>query len=87
VILILQEEPLNITADLRKMELATEKLLTLLLTIQGEGNYEMAESLIEKYGVSSPIISEFVEKMKDLPVDILPYFPLAAETEPFVNEE
>jgi hypothetical protein len=86
-ILILQEEPLNITADLRKMELATEKLLTLLLTIQGEGNYEMAESLIEKYGVSSPIISEFVEKMKDLPVDILPYFPLAAETEPFVNEE
>ncbi len=86
-ILILEDKPLRITTDLRKMEIATEKLLTLLLTIQGEGNYEMADSLIEKYGKPPLIISDFVEKMKDFPVDILPYFPFAGETEPFINEE
>ena len=85
-ILILQNNPLRITTDLRKMEITIEKLLTLLLTIQGEGNYEMADSLIEKYGKSPSIISDFIEKMKDFPVDILPYFPFAGETEPF-NEE
>ena len=86
-ILILEDKPLRITTDLRKMEIATEKLLTLLLTIQGEGNYEMADSLIEKYGKPPLIISDFVEKMKDFPVDILPYFPFAGEIEPFINEE
>lgn len=86
-ILILQDEPLNITADLRKMEMATEKLLTLLLTIQGEGNYEMANSLIERFGKSSAIISDFIGKMKDFPIDILPYFPFVGETEAFFDEE
>ena len=47
----------------------------------------MADSLIEKYGKPPLIISDFVEKMKDFPVDILPYFPFAGETEPFINEE
>lgn len=86
-IMILQDEPPNITADLRKMEMATEKLLTLLLTIQGEGNYEMAKSLIERFGKLSPIISEFIGKMEDFPIDILPYFPFVGETESFLDEE
>ena len=67
--------------------MAIEKLLTLLLTIQGEGNYEMADSFIKKYEKPSVVIEDFIKKMKDLPIDILPYFPFAGETEPFQDEE
>lgn len=86
-ILKLQDSSLSITADLRKMEMAIEKLLTLLLTIQGEGNYEMADSFIKKYEKPSVVVEDFIKKMKDLPIDILPYFPFAGETEPFQDEE
>jgi len=55
---------------------AVKQLANLLLTIQAEGDYGKAKSLIEKYAVYSPIIKTLVEKLSDLPVDIKPIYQI-----------
>ena len=43
------------------------------------GDYERAQRLLAKYGVSTPEIESVTARLKDIPVDITPVFPAAGE--------
>lgn len=58
---------------------ATEDLARTLLTLQAEGNYEGAKSLIAQYAVPSTSMKNLISKLSDLPVDIKPVFQIEEE--------
>lgn len=57
---------------------AVRKLTHDILTLQAEGSYEKAKAMLDKYGVIRPQMQKALERLKDVPVDIEPSFPLAA---------
>ena len=67
--------------DFTKARGAIESLANELLMIEALGDYARAQRLLAKYGVSTPEIESVTAKLKDIPVDITPYFPAAGETE------
>ncbi len=60
-----------------KIRAAVTKLTTELLTIEAEGSYEKANAILEKYAVIRPEMKSAMDKLKNVPVDIEPIFPLA----------
>jgi hypothetical protein len=54
------------------------KLTGEILTIQAEGSHERAKALLERYGVVRPPMRRALERLKGVPVDIEPSYPLAA---------
>jgi uncharacterized protein YjbJ (UPF0337 family) len=58
---------------------AVRKLTHDILTLQAEGSYEKAKAMLEKYGVIRPEMQKALDRLKDVPVDIEPSFPLAAQ--------
>ncbi|HEX8252998.1 MAG TPA: peptidase [Thermoanaerobaculia bacterium] len=68
------------TVDYAKTRDAVRDLATELLTIEATGDYERAQRLLAKYGVSTPEIASVNERLKDIPVDITPVFTAAGET-------
>lgn len=83
--LIVNESTLKISIDLHKIEKTIEKMLTVILTIQGEGDYEKCKVFIDDLSVSGDILNEIINKIDAVPVDVLPYYPLVGEKEPFTN--
>ncbi|HVE71870.1 MAG TPA: peptidase [Thermoanaerobaculia bacterium] len=67
--------------DFARMRPAVQALATELLMIEATGDYARAQRLLAKYGVSTPEIESVTARLKDIPVDITPYFPAAGETE------
>ena len=57
---------------------AVRKLTRELLTIEAEGSYERAKAILEKYSVVRPEMQGALERLKGVPVDIEPSYPLAA---------
>ncbi|MFN2414527.1 MAG: hypothetical protein ABR603_05235, partial [Pyrinomonadaceae bacterium] len=57
---------------------AVRKLTGELLTIEAEGSYERAKAMLEKYSVMRPEMRGALERLKGVPVDIEPSYPLAA---------
>jgi hypothetical protein len=57
---------------------AVRKLTHDLLTLEAEGSYETAQALLAKYGVVRPEMQGALERLKGVPVDIEPSYPLAA---------
>ena len=57
---------------------AVRKLTGELLTIEAEGSYERAKAILEKYSVMRPEMKGALERLKGVPVDIEPSYPLAA---------
>jgi hypothetical protein len=47
------------------------------LTLEAEGSYEKAKAILDKFAVIRPPMQEALEKLKTVPVDIEPVFPLA----------
>ncbi len=60
-----------------KVKDAVKKLTHEILTIEAEGSYEKAKALLDKYAVIRPPMQHAMERLKDVPVDIEPIFPLA----------
>jgi hypothetical protein len=60
-----------------KIKDAVRKLTNELLMIEAEGSYEKANAILEKYAVIRPPMKTALDKLKDVPVDIEPVFPLA----------
>lgn len=48
-----------------------------LLLIEAHGDYERAEALISQYRIMTPIMADYVDQLKNLPIDIRPLFPIA----------
>ena len=65
------------SVDESKIRAAVNKLTTELLTIEAEGSYEKASAILEKYAVIRPPMKSALDKLKNVPVDIEPIFPLA----------
>lgn len=61
------------TVNPEKMQIAIDALTNEILTIQGDGNYEGAVALIEKYGIVTPELKEDLETInkQNIPVDIV----------------
>jgi uncharacterized protein YjbJ (UPF0337 family) len=60
-----------------KIKEAVRKLTGEFLTLQAEGSYDKAKSMLDKYGVIRPQMQSALDKLADIPVDIEPVFPLA----------
>jgi hypothetical protein len=65
------------SVDESKIQDAVRKLTTELLTIEAEGSYEKAAAILDKYAVVRPPMKSALDKLKSVPVDIEPLFPLA----------
>lgn len=67
------------TVDDAKFRDAVQSLATELLTIEATGDYDRANALLNKYGVSTPEMQSVIAKLKDIPVDIAPVYPAGGE--------
>ena len=65
------------SVDHAKIKDSVRKLTTELLMIEAEGSYDRAKAMLEKYAVIRPPMQQALDKLKDVPVDIEPIFPLA----------
>jgi len=65
--------------DTAKIKPAVKKLTGEIMLIQAEGSYEKAQQLYAKYVHIGPEMRQALEKLKNVPVDIRPIFPLAGE--------
>jgi hypothetical protein len=63
--------------DHSKIKQGVTKLTRELLTVEAEGSYDKAKTLLEKYAVMRPPMQGAFDKLKNVPVDIEPVFPLA----------
>jgi hypothetical protein len=61
-----------------KIKEMTEALAGEIMTIQAEGDYEMAKNMFSRYANMGRDMQRAIDKMGDIPVDIEPIFPLAA---------
>jgi hypothetical protein len=57
---------------------AVRKLTHDLLTLEAEGSYDGAKRMLDKYGRIRPEMQGALERLKGVPVDIEPSYPLAA---------
>jgi len=60
-----------------KIKAAVNKLTREILTIEAEGSFEKARTILDKYAVIRPAMKNALDRLKDVPVDIEPIFPLA----------
>ena len=63
--------------DHSKIKESVTKLTRELLTLEAEGSYDKAKALLDKYAVIRPPMQQSLDKLKGVPVDIEPVFPLA----------
>ena len=63
--------------DHSKIKEGVTKLTRELLTLQAEGSYDKAKAILDKYAVIRPPMQQALDRLKDVPVDIEPVFPLA----------
>ena len=60
-----------------KVKEAVRKLTNEILTIQAEGSYDKTKAMLDKYAVMRPAMQKALDRMKTVPTDIEPIFPLA----------
>lgn len=63
--------------DNTKIRGAVRKLTNELLTLEAEGSYDKAKAMLDKYSLIRPAMKGALDRLKDVPVDIEPIFPLA----------
>jgi len=63
--------------DETRIKVAVRDLTGMIMSLQALGDYEGAKELLNRYAVLRPPMAQALERMKDIPVDILPHFPLA----------
>ena len=66
---------------IKKIKNAVKELAQILLIIEAEGDYEKAKALIDKYCHLSPEVEAVVNKLKHVPIDIRPIYPIEEEIE------
>jgi len=63
--------------DNAKIKDAVRKLTHDLLTLEAEGSYDNAKAILDKFAVIRAPMQQAMDRLKDVPVDIEPVFPLA----------
>ena len=69
------------SVDDRKIKKAVKNLAEELLMIEANGDYDGAVTFIEKYRYLKPEVKAAMEKLKDVPIDIRPVYPIESEIE------
>ena len=67
------------TINVESFRVAVQFLAAELLAIEATGNYNRAQALLDRYGISTPEMQGVISKLNDIPVDIWPVFPAAGE--------
>ena len=75
---VVNEENGTFSVDHSKIKDAVTKLTREILTVQAEGSYDKAKALLDQYAVIRPSMQKALDRLKDVPVDIEPVFPLAS---------
>jgi len=65
------------SVDHAKIKDSVRKLTHDLLTMEAEGSYDAAKAMLDKYAVIRSPMQQALDRLKDVPVDIEPVFPLA----------
>src|SRR5689334_9303285 len=65
------------SVDHAKIKAGVTKLTHDLLTLEAEGSYDKAKAILDKFAVIRPPMQQALDRLKDVPVDIEPNFPLA----------
>jgi hypothetical protein len=63
--------------DNAKIKDSVRKLTHDLLTLEAEGSYATAKSMLDKYSLIRPPMKGALDRLSNVPVDIEPIFPLA----------
>jgi hypothetical protein len=71
------EQTGKFSVDDSKIRDAVRKLTSELLTLEAEGSYDKARAILVKYAVIRLPMKNAFDKLKDVPVDIEPVFPMA----------
>ncbi|MEK6335917.1 MAG: hypothetical protein AABM67_13380 [Acidobacteriota bacterium] len=71
------ERTSRFSVDESKIRDAVRKLTTELLTIEAEGSYDKAKAILDTYAVIRAPMKGALDRLKSVPVDIEPIFPLA----------
>jgi len=71
------EKRRHFSIDFENIKQAATKLTGEIMTIQAEGNYERAKSLMDKYVAIPSSMQKILDELTAIPVDIAPYYPLA----------
>jgi Peptidase family M49 len=71
------EQTGKFSVDESKIRNAVRKLTSELLTLEAEGSYDKARAILVKYAVIRPPMKNALDRLKDVPVDIEPVFPMA----------
>jgi len=69
------------SVDLKKAKGAVRDLSTEILMLQAVGDYEGASAFIEKYGEMGQDVKDSLDRLGDIPIDILPRFAIEKEFE------
>jgi hypothetical protein len=75
--IIYNEKLGTFSVDHAKFKAGVTKLTHDLLTLEAEGSYEKAKAILDKFAVIRPPMQTALDRLKDVPVDIEPVFPLA----------
>jgi hypothetical protein len=65
------------SVDHAKIKDSVRKLTHDLLMVEAEGNFDGAKAMLDKYAIIRPAMQQALDRLKDVPVDIEPVFPLA----------
>lgn len=65
------------SVDSSKIKDAVRKLTHDLLTLEAEGSYATAKTMLDKYSLIRPPMKGALDRLRNVPVDIEPVFPLA----------
>ena len=64
------------SVDPAKIKDGVRKLTHDLLMLEAEGSYDQAKAMLDKFAVIRPPMQQALEKLRNVPVDIEPIFPL-----------
>ena len=81
-VFIFNDKKVVISIDFHKFEKSIEKLLTIILTFQGEGDYNKLKKFIKDFSKIGLKLRNYLDIIKNLPIEILPWFPKAGEKKP-----
>jgi hypothetical protein len=72
----IDEKAGTFSIDETRIKKAVEKLTRAILTLEAEGSYSNAKEMLDTYGVVRPEMQKALDRLRDIPVDIEPNFPL-----------
>jgi hypothetical protein len=72
----IDEKAGTFSIDETRIKKAVEELTRTILTLEAEGSYNNAKEMLDTYGIVRPEMQKALDRLRDIPVDIEPNFPL-----------